>query len=1053
MKKFLALLLALLMCVSVLASCGGNNDETAGATLDEAKELLNSMMKDKNGKATPSDYDVVAKLTVGTTVFEVTWKTDNENIKVKESSKAGFWTIDVPEVVEAEVEYKLTATIKAADGSTVDVTFTPKLPVVNNAGVATEFEAGTAYVMFMKQVNLGYTVYALNTTQNGENKYIETTMDPKAAAVYYVEVVDGGYKIYTEIDGVKNYLHAELKTTGEGATAKTSKYIGLKADSTCVFTYDKELGVFKITLNGGEYGVGTYNAFETISLSDATYFKKDNINVEGGQFPVGLMTKAYADTLDPSQKPINNDPKADSTLSIADAIALGNSKAKGMYTEGKYYVEGTVKEIQNDQYGNLVITDGTNDLLIYGTYSEDGKTRFDKLATKPAVGDKIKVYGVIGKYNDAQMKDGWIIGAAAGEGSGDNTGDDTGSDFTDIIGTNVVTDLKAEVAYKIFFKQINKGATYFALNSTQENKNKFINATTDATAAATFYVEVVTGGYKFYTMINDVKNYVHATAVPKADGKGFTKSIGFATETNTVFTYDSAIGVYKVTIDGTEFGVGTYGTYETISLSEATYFKADNINVKDGQFAIGFVTAEFANTLGGTTDTPDTPDVPACTEHADANGDYKCDTENCGVLTGVPASGSTLTIPQANALGAAHGHNTYTEGTYSVSGEIVEVSKPQYGEMTIKDADGNEFFVYNSKGADGTDYNNLAIKYIVGDKVTVVGTIGQYNGNAQMKGGLVTVTEQHDHAFENGECACGESDPNFVPSHTCVDEDGDFICDNTDCTNVVAPAADSVLTVKQALALAALLGENEYTEVKYYVTGVVASTPNATKGHLDLTADGSTMYIYTVFDATGENQYNAMAAKPVKGDTITVYTVIGNYNGSAQMKNAWVTELVAHGDNHTYVDGTCSVCGATEPVAGQTDIFCDFSTYPTGTQYADETITVDDVVSVSTHNGGCHINTQLRLYDSASNNGYATITSTKTIAGFTVNAGNKAATLEVYGSKDGGETWTLIEGVATTAAYADHVVEVDSALGYTMLKIDAVGAQIRVANFTLTVVD
>ena len=67
-----------------------------------------------------------------------------------------------------------------------------------------DYQAGVAYVMFMKQANLGYTVYALNSTQNGENKYIETTMDPKAAAVFYVEVVDGGYKIYTEINGVKN---------------------------------------------------------------------------------------------------------------------------------------------------------------------------------------------------------------------------------------------------------------------------------------------------------------------------------------------------------------------------------------------------------------------------------------------------------------------------------------------------------------------------------------------------------------------------------------------------------------------------------------------------------------------------------------------------------------------------------------------------------------------------------------------------------------------------------------------------------------------------------
>lgn len=910
MKKFLALLLALLMCVSVLASCGGNTDETAGATLDEAKELLNSMMKDKNGKATPSDYDVVAKLTVGTTVFEVTWKTDNENIKVKESSKAGFWTIDVPDVVEAEVEYKLTATIKDANGDTVEVSFTPKLPVVNNAGVATEFEAGTAYVMFMKQANLGYTVYALNTTQNGENKYIETTMDPKAAAVYYVEVVDGGYKIYTEIDGVKNYLHAELKTTGEGATAKTSKYIGLKADSTCVFTYDKELGVFKITLNGGEYGVGTYNAFETISLSDATYFKKDNINVEGGQFPVGLMTKAHADTLDPSQKPVNNDPKADSTLSIADAIALGDSKAKGMYTEGKYYVEGTVKEIQNDQYGNLVITDGTNDLLIYGTYSEDGATRFDKLATKPAVGDKIKVYGVIGKYNDAQMKDGWIIGAAAGEGSGDNTGDDTGSDFTDIIGTNVVTDLKAEVAYKIFFKQINKGATYFALNSTQENKNKFINATTDATAAATFYVEVVTGGYKFYTMINDVKNYVHATAVAKADGKGFTKSIGFATETDTVFTYDSAIGVYKVTIEGTEFGVGTYGTYETISLSEATYFKADNINVKDGQFAIGFVTAEFANTLGGTTDTPDTPDVPACTEHADANGDFVCDTADCGVVVELAAD-SVLTIPQANALGVAL-NGEYSANKYFVTGTIKDVYDIAYGNMHIVDENNVEFTVFGVNG-----YATMTNKPVAGDVITVYAAIGSYKGTAQMKNADMTDLK-HTHAFENGECACGEADPNFVPTHTCEDgDDEDFVCDNADCDKAVLPADGTVLTIKQALAIGSLYGKNGYTTEKYVITGTIAQIKDASKGNIVISDGTDSIEIYGIKDANGV-AFASLEKVPTVGDTFTLTGTVGMYN-AAQMKNAVITGDITY-HTHEYENGACKVCGATEPVAGATTI-------------------------------------------------------------------------------------------------------------------------------------
>ena len=929
MKKFLALLLALLMCVGVLASCGGNTDD-AGATLDEAKELLNSMMKDKNGKATPNDYDVVGKLTVGETTFEVTWKTDKENIKIKASSKKDFWTVDVPDVNEAEVEYKLTATIKAADGSTVDVTFTPKLPVVNNAGVASEFEAGVAYVMFMKQANLGYTVYALNTTQNGENKYIETTMDPKAAATYYVEPVDGGYKLYTEINGVKNYLHAELKEADGG---KMSKYIGLKADSNCVFTYDKELTVFKITLNGGEYGVGTYNAFETISLSDATYFKKDNINVEGGQFPVGLMTKAHADTLAPSEKPANNDPKADSTLSIADAIALGKSKAPTVYTEGKYYVEGTVKEIQNDEYGNLVITDGTNELLIYGTYSEDGKTRFDKLATKPAKGDKIKVYGVIGNYNNnPQMKNGWIIGAAAGEG-GDTP-------VAPSVNTELVEAPVVGTAYKFGMLQPNKDNKIFFANGEMVSTYYF-GTTENAADAIDVYLEETTGGYYLYCMKGDAKTYINMKV------SGTHVNAVYEATASTVYTLDATlktlvadITVAEDTIKSGQYAFGNYGTYTSISTFNVT--KADS-------FACKFYTVVEGE--GG--DTPVVPTPPACENHVDANGDYKCDNEGCGKLTGVPASGSTLTIPQANALGAAHAHNTYTEGTYSVSGEIVEVTKPQYGEMKIKDADGNILVVYNSTAADGTAYNELAVKYIAGDKVTVVGKIGQYSGNAQMKGGLVTVTEQHAHEFNAGECACGAADPDYVPTHICVDANGDYTCDEADCDKKVLPADGTVLTIKQALAIGSLYEKNGYTTEKYVITGTIAQIKDASKGNIVISDGTDSIEIYGIKDANGV-AFASLEKVPTVGDTFTLTGTVGMYN-AAQMKNAVITGDITY-HTHEYENGACKACGATEPVAGATTLNVVISDVATANGWVDATqyteFDADANITVSVTGGG-----------------------------------------------------------------------------------------------------
>ena len=763
MKKILALLLVLVMCAGVFVGCKKNKE--TGVTLEQAKDYLYATYKDKNDKATPNDYDVLGKIIIDETPFDVTWTTDNANIVVKASSKANFWTIDVPSVNAAEVKYTLTATIKNEAGETIQVSFTPVLPVIDNTGVETDFQEGVAYTMFMKQMNLGYTVYALNTTKEGENKFIETTMDPKAAAAFYVEIVDGGYKIYTEIAGVKNYLHAELKDAGEG---KVSKYIGFKADSTCVFTYEKELGVFKINLNGTWYGVGAYQAYETIALSEATYFKSETINIvdKDGQFPVGLMTKAYADTLAPSQKPTYNDPAANSTLTIAQAIEVGKSRNNNVYTENKYYVQGQVKEIQNDVYGNLVLTDGTNDILVYGTWSEDGNTRFDKLANKPAVGDTIKVYGIIGKYNNAaQMKNGWITGATA-------SGSTTPTPTPPAGNYEVVEAPVAGTAYKFGMVQTAAGKTVYL----KGGMDGFYMATTEnAAEAIDVYLEATTGGYYFYTMSGTTKTYLNVVVEMGTDNKEHVNAV-YGTTASTVYTLDATLKTLVVTITGTAEGAkdGAYAfgtrndkTYTTVGAVQADAtrsFICQFYALAEGGDNGGSTGGDNGGDTGGTT--------PPASSHTceDTNGDYVCDATDCTNLV-LPAEGTVLTIAEALKIGELYKNTTgasYTPNKYYVVGTITEITSAKYGTCKLTDGT-NTISVYGLRGSDGTTlYEALATKPVVGDTVKIYGKLGAYYEGVQFDNSATVEHTPHTCAYgADDKCtACGTLNPDHVHAYT-----------------------------------------------------------------------------------------------------------------------------------------------------------------------------------------------------------------------------------------------------------------------------------------------
>ncbi len=129
MKRILACLLALVMCVCVLAACttepADNNVETeSGLTL--AKEYLKTMYEDAT-EATPADYKVVGVVNIDGVVYSITWTADSDTVKIIPGDDK-MVTIDVDEANPEEVVYVLTATLSDAEGNTEVVTFTHRTP-------------------------------------------------------------------------------------------------------------------------------------------------------------------------------------------------------------------------------------------------------------------------------------------------------------------------------------------------------------------------------------------------------------------------------------------------------------------------------------------------------------------------------------------------------------------------------------------------------------------------------------------------------------------------------------------------------------------------------------------------------------------------------------------------------------------------------------------------------------------------------------------------------------------------------------------------------------
>ena len=251
----------------------------------------------------------------------------------------------------------------------------------------------------------------------------------------------------------------------------------------------------------------------------------------------------------------------------------------------------------------------------------------------------------------------------------------------------------------------------------------------------------------------------------------------------------------------------------------------------------------------------------------------------------VAKDGTEFSVAEIIAMGAAKEHNTYTDYKYKVTGVITEVYNTQYGNMKITDDAGNILTIYGTFSADGAlRYDAMEVKPVAGDTVTIYGIVGQYNGTPQIKNGWIVA-----HTPGEGGTTEDPTEPSTPADPTTPTEPKP-----TDPVTPPAsePAADSTLSVKDAINLALSKEHNIYTTGKYYVTGKITEIYNTQYGNMKITDDaGNILTIYGTYSADGSTRFDAMSNQPKVGDTVTIYGIVGQYNGTPQIKNGWIVKI------------------------------------------------------------------------------------------------------------------------------------------------------------------
>lgn len=272
-----------------------------------------------------------------------------------------------------------------------------------------------------------------------------------------------------------------------------------------------------------------------------------------------------------------------------------------------------------------------------------------------------------------------------------------------------------------------------------------------------------------------------------------------------------------------------------------------------------------------------------------------------------------------------YGKNTaYTAATdlYSSTTQGTKLGSIKYGASTLE-ISGDYAFIGLRSNSDAMYLNEIKITWDVND-----GTEPEKTPAEKVESGLNyakgLISSFYGESVDVELPATNDDGVNFTytlsdhnESSFAIDEDGIFTTNpkaalesakltitaelegetKTEEVTIHSASTTKVLPLSEAVKVGEYFGSS-YSSDKFYIEVTIKSIYNTQYGNAYVN-DGTVsddFIIYGLYSSNGSTRYDAMEVKPLAGDKIKVYGILGTYSNAAQMKSGWIVE---HTISHT----------------------------------------------------------------------------------------------------------------------------------------------------------